>query len=198
MAPRIDAVEPPSWWLGTRHPRLRLLLRGAGLEGARVSLEGSGATVRANRWTPGGGYVFVDLRIHPDARPGRRTVVATTPAGRATASFELFPAAAARTRPLGTDDVLYLAVPDRFRDGDPGNNRPRGAEDLYDPRRPRHFHGGDLAGLRKALPYLQDLGITAVWTTPIVANSPRPHPTVTYRGEPAIDYHGYGAVDGYA
>jgi len=197
-APRIDAVEPPSWWLGTRHPRLRLLLRGAGLEGARVAVEGDGIAVRADRWTPGGEYVFVDLSVEPGARPGPRRLVATTRAGRATANFALAPRAAPRTRALGLDDVLYLAVPDRFRDGDPGNNRPRGAEDLYDPRRPRHFHGGDLAGLRKALPYLADLGATAVWTTPIVANSARPHPTVTYAGEPAIDYHGYGAVDGYA
>ena len=36
----------------------------------------------------------------------------------------------------------------------------------FDPSAPKKFHGGDLAGLRQHLPYLKDLGVTAVWITP--------------------------------
>lgn len=59
--------------------------------------------------------------------------------------------------------VLYLAIPDRFRNGDPSNDN---ATHCHDPTAPKRFHGGDLAGLRAGLPYLAELGVTAVWITP--------------------------------
>lgn len=59
--------------------------------------------------------------------------------------------------------VLYLAIPDRFRNGDPTNDN---ATNCHDPAGPRRFHGGDLAGLRGNLGYLAELGATALWITP--------------------------------
>lgn len=61
------------------------------------------------------------------------------------------------------EQVLYLVMADRFRDGDPSNNNATGCFDAADPRR---FHGGDLEGLRQHLDYVRDLGATAVWITP--------------------------------
>lgn len=54
-------------------------------------------------------------------------------------------------------------MPDRFRDGNPGNND---ATHCFDPANPHRFHGGDLEGLRKNLAYVRDLGATAIWITP--------------------------------
>src|SRR5262249_42307362 len=51
---------------------------------------------------------------------------------------------------------------------------------------PSAYHGGDLRGIREHLPYLKDLGVTALWLTPILKNAA------------ADEYHGYGAVDLYA
>ncbi len=64
------------------------------------------------------------------------------------------------------DDVIYMIVTDRFADGDPDNN---GDVDRNDPRR---RHGGDLLGVLQELPYLRDLGVTALWLTPVYANPP--------------------------
>ncbi|HEY6036133.1 MAG TPA: alpha-amylase family glycosyl hydrolase [Kofleriaceae bacterium] len=75
--------------------------------------------------------------------------------------------------------VLYLALPDRFRDGDPTNND---ATHCFDPSDPRRFHGGDIAGLRAHLDYLHDLGATAVWITP-------PNKQAGPAGQ--CGYHGY-------
>ena len=195
--PRIDAIEPPSWWLGSTLPVLRLLLRGENLGGARWSASTPDVRLGKPNVSPNGHWCFLDLTIAPRAKAGVCTLRATNPNGTATVRFEVLPAPVPRTRPLQANDVLTLLLPDRFQDGDSTNNRPDGAEAVYDPKRPRHFHGGDIAGIRKRLPYLRSLGVTAIWTTPIVANSPSAHPTLVYNGEPAIDYHGYGAVDGY-
>jgi glycosidase len=47
--------------------------------------------------------------------------------------------------------------------------------------------GGDLAGVRERLPYLQDLGVKALWLSPVLKN-PKPP-------EWAFNYHGYAAQD---
>jgi alpha-amylase len=75
--------------------------------------------------------------------------------------------------------VLYLVIPDRFRDGDPSNNN---ATHCFDPNDPHRFHGGDIAGLRAHLDYLHDLGATAVWITP-------PNKQAGPAGQ--CGYHGY-------
>ena len=73
--------------------------------------------------------------------------------------------------PLPTDastwgaQVVYLVMPDRFQNGDPTNDD-LGVPRCFDPLDPRKWHGGDLAGLRQRIPYLRDLGVTAVWITP--------------------------------
>lgn len=85
------------------------------------------------------------------------------------------------------DQVIYFAMIDRFDDGDPGNDDQRTGE--YDPAQGSHFSGGDLAGLRKRLDYIQGLGATTLWITPPVANQWW-NRTVQYGG-----YHGYWASD---
>lgn len=76
--------------------------------------------------------------------------------------------------------VLYLAIPDRFRNGDPTNDD---ATRCHDVAAPRRFHGGDLAGLRANLGYLADLGATTLWITP-------PNKQAGPAGT-ACGYHGY-------
>jgi len=82
--------------------------------------------------------------------------------------------------------ILYAVLLDRFADGDPANDR--------DVQRGRKgtFHGGDLAGLTAQLDELADLGVTALWVTPVVLNIPG---FVTGAGFPDWAYHGYWADD---
>lgn len=89
------------------------------------------------------------------------------------------PAAVQQTAPW-RQQVLYLAIPDRFRNGDPSNDDATGC---FDPSAPKRFHGGDLAGLRQHLDYLHDVGATALWITP-------PNKQAGPPGT-ACGYHGY-------
>ncbi|CAM2006050.1 alpha-amylase family glycosyl hydrolase [Acanthopleuribacter pedis] len=84
------------------------------------------------------------------------------------------------------DEVLYFVVLDRFADGDPRNNRD------VDIKAKGTFHGGDLLGLTQRLDDLQDLGVTAVWLTPVVKNIDH---YVDGVGFPDWGYHGYWADD---
>lgn len=115
--------------------------------------------------------------------------VQPAPAASATPTVENF-----RQR-APSEEVIYFVLPDRFANGDPGNDRGGIAGDRlksgYDPTDKGFFHGGDLKGLTEKLPYLQDMGITAIWVAPIFQNKP-------VQGDPGHEsagYHGYWITD---
>jgi glycosidase len=78
--------------------------------------------------------------------------------------------------------TIYFVLTDRFANGDPSND---GDEPCTDRSHPRRFHGGDLDGLAARLPYLAELGVDAIWITPVQKQIGR-------RGD-ACGYHGYWA-----
>jgi glycosidase len=78
------------------------------------------------------------------------------------------------------DQVIYFVMTDRFADGDPRNND-QGVGG-YDPKRADRYNGGDLAGIRQRLDYIQGLGATAVWITP---------PNRNQWFDPMLGYYGY-------
>jgi glycosidase len=68
-------------------------------------------------------------------------------------------------------DFVYLLMPDRFSNGDENNDRLPGMKDQTLNRDSMyHRHGGDLQGVINHLDYLQDLGVTTVWMTPVIEN----------------------------
>jgi neopullulanase len=186
-APVVKKVEPPNWWVGLT-PDVMLLLSGKNLEATHANCNLADVIVSRTQSSGGGDYLFVWLKFGANLKSGTAICRITTPKGQT--SFEL-PIAArtqilGRNQGIGVDDVIYLAMPDRFANGDPTNDEPAGYPGSPDRAKPRAYHGGDLRGVRDHLAYLSDLGVTAVWLTPVVAN-----------GAPQ-DYHGYGAVDLYA
>ncbi len=81
--------------------------------------------------------------------------------------------------------VIYLVMPDRFRNGDTTNDA-LGSPGCFNPSDPHVFHGGDLEGVRQNLGYIKGLGATAIWTTPLYRQIPR-----LPNGQ--CGYHGYWA-----
>src|SRR6185369_2441136 len=143
-------------------------------------------------------YLFADLHISPAAKPGKYPFFVETNAGRAEVPFTVEkPLAGSFGEGISADDVIYLIMIDRLADGDPGNNAPRDAPpEANDRENPRAFHGGDLRGVINHLPYLKELGVTAIWLTPWYDNwngvnrCDKPWCPGTY-------YHGYHAIDYY-
>jgi glycosidase len=62
------------------------------------------------------------------------------------------------------DEVIYQVLIDRFANGDSANDF------NVDPTSLAHWHGGDWKGLEDHLDYVQALGVTTIWISPVVKN----------------------------
>jgi hypothetical protein len=198
--PTVVKVEPPSWWPGHSINPVRLLVRGQNLAGTQVTSAGAGLTAGPVKVSGAGTYLFVDVTIDPHAAPGARAMGIRTPGGTATIPLEILAPLprAGRFQGFSPDDAMYLLMPDRFANGDPGNDDPAASKGLLDRTKGRYYHGGDLRGVIDRLPYLKDLGVTAIWLNPWYDNVNHLNERETYDGQAITDYHGYGAVDFYA
>ena len=177
--PAITEISPPNWFAAMPSPML--LIQGTGLHGATFSVAGSAATVERTQSSENGHWAILWLNTQ-GAPAGTLQITARNSSGEAAVDYALKPRTA---RPMGfsSSDVLYLIMPDRFADGSAANNH----ADTLDRSDAHAYHGGDLQGILKHLDYLHDLGVTALWLTPILQNDPA-----------GKDYHGYGATDMYA
>jgi len=167
-APAALKVEPPSWWPGHSITPVRVMVKGRNLAGARLESVSPGLAAGAVKVNEAGTWLFVDVTIDREAEPGPRKLRIRTAGGVADAPFEVLAPLPPEGRFQGfsPDDVIYLIMPDRFDDGDPANDDPAAAPGLFDRAKDRYYHGGDLQGIIDRLPYLKDLGVTALWLNP--------------------------------
>ena len=94
------------------------------------------------------------------------------------------------------DEVFYFVLPDRFYNGDPNNDQGAAANDLkravsrggFDKSHKGMYHGGDLTGLTEKLPYLDNMGVSAIWLTPILRNRAMQADTSGYHGYWILDF----------
>jgi neopullulanase len=190
QAPAVTKVEPPNWWAGYSINPVRLLIRGSGLTGARMTC--ARLTCGAPKVNAAGTYAFVDVTVPAGAAPGAYPLTLRTNGGLVAVPFSVngpLPRTG-RFQGFGPNDVVYLIMPDRFANGDPANDDPAKAPGLTDRSKTRFYHGGDLAGIRQRLPYLKSLGISAIWLNPIYDNNDRLNEKEVYDGQPITDYHG--------
>ncbi|MBO4260761.1 alpha-amylase family glycosyl hydrolase, partial [Streptomyces griseorubiginosus] len=94
-----------------------------------------------------------------------------------------------------TREQFYFVMPDRFANGDTGNDKGgltgSRLSTGYDPSDKGFYQGGDLKGLTRRLDYIKGLGTTAIWMAPIFKNRP-----VQGTGSNAsAGYHGYWITD---
>ncbi len=198
QAPTVEKVEPPNWWANHSINPVRVLIRGQHLAGARVEcprLACGQVSVNAQ-----GTYAFVDVRIAPSTKAGSYPLTLRTSRGSVQAPFTISAQlpTLGRFQGFGVNDVVYLLMPDRFANGDSSNDRSAKSPAILDRGKGRFYHGGDLAGVRKQLPYLKQLGITAIWMNPLYDNNDGVDTLEVYDKQPTTGYHGYGATDLYA
>ncbi len=186
----IDKVDPPNWWAAM--PKPMLLLHGQGFQSAKFSL--SDRTLTIEKIVPSENGHWAQLWLSASPREPE-TVTLRATAGKEHAETR-YTFAAQRPASDGfagfsSRDVMYLIMTDRFADGDLQNDGPdaHSAESseaaAAERAKPRGWHGGDLKGIEAHLDYLQQLGVTTVWPTPV------------YENHEASSYHGYGATDMY-
>lgn len=187
-APCISKIDPPNWF--TQFPDSLLLIHGRNLENTRFTIRNSIARITQTSISSNGHWAFLTFATKT-AHPGTIKIVAANPHGTTTVSYTLSARRSITDQPKGFSDadVMYLIMPDRFADGDTANDHLANFRDPDDRSFGHAYHGGDLRGIQDHLDYLQKLGVTTLWTTPLYDNS---------AGQSGQTYHGYSATDMYA
>jgi glycosidase len=200
QAPEVTKIDPPSWWRNHSLNPVRLMIRGKNLNGARVTVSTPGVTAGPTSVNAKGTYAFVDVRLAPNVKPGNYRLKLTTATGSTDEAFEVLNPLprAGRFQGFSPDDVVYLVMIDRFSDGDTANNDPPQSRGLYDRSNKYYYHGGDLQGVINRLPYLKELGVTALWLTPWYDNYDRLNEIELKEEKPCTGFHGYNPQDFYA
>jgi neopullulanase len=201
QSPEVLKVEPPGWWVGSSMNPIRLLIRGRNLGNTQVQTLGSGIRVDGvPKVNERGTAMFINVTIATNARPGEHRLRISNAGGVSEARFEILPGLnrTARFQGFSPADVMYLIMIDRFADGDPSNNDPAQSRGLYNRKNKYYYHGGDLQGVIDHLPYLKDLGVTALWLTPWYDNYDRLNEIELKEGKPCTGFHGYNPQDFYA
>lgn len=188
-AANINKIDPPFWYVGMNNPQLQLMVYGDGIGDATVSVNYPGVYLSNTVRLESNNYLLVYLNFDKDVKPGKVSLVFTEGKKRTIKEYELRTREKDPATRMGFDasDALYLLMPDRFANGNPDNDNISGlAPYTVNRNEPNARHGGDLAGIEQHLDYFTDLGVTALWFTPILENSMT-----------GGSYHGYATTDYY-
>lgn len=171
------SVYPPHWWTNMKHTDIQLMIYGQGIgqDKPTVSIANPGINIQRVLFPENPNYIFIDISIQNSAKPGSASIQLKSKKKSQTVSFTLKERrngnGSAYAQGVTSSDFIYLLMPDRFSNGDPSNDRIPGLRDQSLNRDSIfHRHGGDLQGVINHLDYLQDLGVTAVWMTPVIQN----------------------------
>ena len=189
FALNVDRVEPMNWWVGMKNPSVQLMVHGQGIANSEISLNYPGVTIRSVSRQSNPNYVFIDLNIAPDTKAGTFPIqFLKSKTEMAVYNFELLQREtnSADRNGFNTSDVIYLITPDRFVNGNPGNDAVTGMKELPNRTDKNGRHGGDLQGIKNSLDYLSGMGFTAVWLNPVLENNMT-----------RVSYHGYSTTDFY-
>ena len=194
---QIQRVNPTNWWVGMKNPNVQLLMYGPRAGTLTYSVDYPGVKLVKAHTVENPNYAFLDLTISPAARPGTLRIVGKRGSQTLTQPFEL---RARDKSPKGQGvtaaDFIYLIMPDRFANGDPANDKFSTMLDTQaDTKNPYLRHGGDFKGIIDRLDYLRDLGVTALWLTPVIDNDETLKKEGPDRNQ--AGYHGYHFTDHY-
>ena len=174
MAASVEKIDPPFWYAGMKNPELQLMIYGEGIGNARVNLNYPGVNISSQVKLESENYLILYLHLDKDVQPGTMQLQFTLGKKKFTQPYELKTRQMDPSERMGFDasDALYLLMPDRFANGKPENDViPGMVEYKVDRNDPNARHGGDLAGIQQHLDYFSDLGVTALWFTPVLENN---------------------------
>jgi len=184
---QIDKMEPPFWYAGMHNPELQIMFYGKNIAQYEASVSNNVViknvvkTENPNyifitidtKNTPASDFVFSFKNKNKVAFTKKYTLKARRPNSAQRKSFD-------------SSDMIYLIMPDRFANGNPNNDTDKSLNEKADRNTPGGRHGGDIEGIIKHLDYLEELGVTALWSTPLCEDNDKVH-----------SYHTYGQSDVY-
>ncbi len=187
-AVKVDRIDPTFWYAGMKNPTVQLMLYGKNVKQAEVTTDYPGATIERIVRLDSPNYLLVYLNLS-GAQPGEMTL--KVDGKKVKYQLKQREKAGAERHGFTNEDVLYMLMPDRFASGSSDNDQIKGMNAYKNDRtQPSLRHGGDLEGIRQHLDYFNQLGVTALWFTPVLENnSPDNNGFSTYHGYATTDYY---------
>jgi glycosidase len=189
---KIDRIEPTDWYVGMKDASLQLMVYGKDIRSAEVTTAYPGVKIDSLVRLDSPDYLLVYLNLN-GAQAGEMKLDFANKGKKTTVKYQLKQRALSGDEHVGftNSDVLYMLMPDRFADGNPKNDQVKGMSNyVCDRSKPSLRHGGDMEGIRQHLDYFNQLGVTALWFTPVLTNdSPDSNGFSTYHGYATTDYY---------
>lgn len=188
-AQQINRVAPPFWWTGMHNPKLQVMLYGKDIGDLTPKIDYDGVQIDRVERLQNDNYLFVYLNISPETKPGSFNI-RLNKGGQEQLSYNYQlkerEKGSAQREGFNNSDLIYLITPDRFANGDTGNDTVKGYKDTLNRNDDYARHGGDIQGVIDHLDYIDKMGYTAIWLNPVLENA-----------MPRSSYHGYAITDYY-
>ncbi|MBL4568220.1 MAG: glycoside hydrolase family 13 protein [Flavobacteriaceae bacterium] len=184
---QIEKIEPPFWWSGMQNTELQILCYGKNIAQYDVTISDAISIVNIRK-TENPNYQFVTIDTK-GVKPGNVQLYFSKKGKRIfTKNYEFKKRRknSALRKGFDSSDALYLIMPDRFANGNTANDSTEDTVEKLNRNYNGGRHGGDLQGVIDHLDYLVELGMTALWSTPLLEDN-----------EPTYSYHTYAQSDYY-
>ena len=187
MFAQIDRIEPPFWYAGMHNPELQIMLYGKNIAKYQVSASNSIPISNVQK-TENPNYVFVTINTKNSPPKDFFLIFKDNDKVVFTKKYTLKQRRenSAQRQSYDSSDMMYLLMPDRFSNGNPKNDSDASTTEKFNRASPDGRHGGDIQGIINHLDYIQELGATTIWSTPLCEDNDAHH-----------SYHTYGQSDVY-
>ena len=190
----VDRIDPTDWYVGLKNPQVQLMVYGKGIRDVdEVTTDYPGVRLDSIVRLDSPNYLLLYMNLR-DAQPGTMTLQFRVKKSKFKVDYQLKQREMPGYKRQGftNADVLYMLMPDRFAQGAGHNPKVSGMRPYVEDRtKPSLRHGGDLNGIREHLDYFKELGVTALWFTPVLENN-SPDSENDFS-----TYHGYATTDYY-
>ncbi|WP_027125978.1 glycoside hydrolase family 13 protein [Gelidibacter mesophilus] len=184
---QVEKIEPPFWWTEMHNPELQLMVYGQDIAHYDVAFSNT-IQITDIKKTENPNYLFITINTK-NISPGTYELhFSKDNKVIETKSYELKSRRenSALRKGFDSSDLIYLIMPDRFANGNPDIDNTEDTLEKVNREEPSGRHGGDIQGIINHLDYLDDLGVTAIWSTPLLEDN-----------EPIYSYHTYAQSDYY-
>lgn len=184
---QVEKIEPPFWFTEMHNTKLQLMVYGKNIAQYDVAFSNT-VQIDGIIKTENPNYLFVTIDTENIA-PGtyelqfskNKKVIS-----KKAYEFKARRENSALRKGFDSSDLIYLIMPDRFANGNPNNDSTQNTVEKANRNVLGGRHGGDIQGIIDHLDYLDELGVTAIWSTPLLEDN-----------EPVYSYHTYAQSDYY-
>lgn len=183
---QIKKIEPPFWWSGMQKTELQLMVYGDNISSLTPEIDG--LEIKEVKQTENPNYLFITIETENASaknytinfKKGKKIVDSKEYALKSRRENS------ANRKGFDSSDMIYLVMPDRFANGDPTNDSNSALTEKANREEQGGRHGGDIDGIIQHLDYIENLGATAIWSTPLCEDN-----------DAKYSYHTYAQSDVY-